>query len=114
VVTSLLPTWSPGGFYLQEEDGDSDSDPATSEGIYVISSATVAVGDVVTITGTVQEKQLYSFFNQAVITASSFSILSSGNALPAAVTITLPASFSYSMGTIRGHAGAGGSATYGN
>jgi len=90
VVTSLLPTWSPSGFYLQEEDADTDSDPATSEGIFVISSASVAVGDVVTIIGTVQETSATPSFSQAVITASSSSILSSGNALPTAVTVTLP------------------------
>ena len=43
------------GFYLQEEDTDVDGDPATSEGVFVFSSAEVAPGDVVTVSGRVAE-----------------------------------------------------------
>ena len=45
-----------GGFFVQEEDGDADSDPATSEGIFVFNSASpVNVGDKVRVKGTVTE-----------------------------------------------------------
>src|SRR5690606_31660812 len=41
-----------GGFFVQEEDEDSDGDPATSEGIYVLGAAVdVKVGDRVRVTG---------------------------------------------------------------
>jgi len=45
------------GFYVQEEAGDADSDPTTSEGIFVFLGAdpTVEVGQHVRVTGTVRE-----------------------------------------------------------
>ncbi len=46
------------GFFMQEEDADADSDPLTSEGIFVDSSLSrvdVNVGDVVRVTGTAFE-----------------------------------------------------------
>jgi predicted extracellular nuclease len=47
-----------GGFFLQEEDGDADSDPATSEGIFVWTrdaAIPVELGDVVRLSGVVKE-----------------------------------------------------------
>ncbi|HUL52700.1 MAG TPA: ExeM/NucH family extracellular endonuclease, partial [Opitutaceae bacterium] len=45
-----------GGFYMQAPEADYDSDPATSEGMFVFNSSfPVAVGDVVKVTGTVAE-----------------------------------------------------------
>ncbi|MEL6915487.1 MAG: ExeM/NucH family extracellular endonuclease [Pseudomonadota bacterium] len=73
------------GFFLQEEDADADGNAATSEGIFVFSvGATVAVGDQVQVTGIVDEQ-----FGKTEIEASSTKVLSSGNALPTAVAITL-------------------------
>ncbi len=47
------------GFFLQEEDTDADGDPTTSEGIFVYDGSSpavdVSVGDVVRVTGTVDE-----------------------------------------------------------
>ncbi len=46
------------GFYMQEPDADADNDPATSEAIFVNTGSivpTVAVGDRVTVSGTVGE-----------------------------------------------------------
>lgn len=46
------------GFFVQEEDRDADSDPATSEGIFVYdpkTTADVQIGDLVCVTGTVAE-----------------------------------------------------------
>ncbi|HEV8631662.1 MAG TPA: ExeM/NucH family extracellular endonuclease, partial [Thermoanaerobaculia bacterium] len=57
------------GFFLQEEDADTDADPATSEGIFVFCGSCttpVAEGQRVRATGTVSE-----FNNMTQITASS-------------------------------------------
>ncbi|HEY7468136.1 MAG TPA: lamin tail domain-containing protein, partial [Acidimicrobiia bacterium] len=45
------------GFHLQEQDAETDADPATSEGIFVFApgAADVAVGDLVRVQGTVTE-----------------------------------------------------------
>jgi predicted extracellular nuclease len=56
VVTAIKPGLD--GVYLQEEAGDDDGDPTSSEGIFVHTSSTmpsVAVGDAVRVTGTVAE-----------------------------------------------------------
>ncbi|MFV0632522.1 ExeM/NucH family extracellular endonuclease [Demequina sp.] len=47
------------GFYVQSRDGDVDGDPATSEGVFVYQGSrdTVALGDVVSVTGPVEEYQ---------------------------------------------------------
>jgi predicted extracellular nuclease len=56
VVGASQGTGSFGGFYVEEADSDSDADPATSEGIFVLSAApTVALGDRVRARGTVTE-----------------------------------------------------------
>lgn len=77
------------GFYLQEEDGDADGDGATSEGVFVFQSSvglgSVALGDVVRVTGTVGE-----FFGQTQISASAIQVVGSGAAVTAA-EIVLPA-----------------------
>jgi predicted extracellular nuclease len=74
------------GFFLQAPDASADSDPNTSEGIFVFTNSvpTVAVGDAVTVTGTVVE------FNgmTEISPVSSVSVSSTGNALPTAVTLT--------------------------
>ncbi|PWS38324.1 hypothetical protein DFH01_03275 [Falsiroseomonas bella] len=78
-----------GGFYLQEEDADADANALTSEGIFVFQGGAlgdVALGDRVRITGTVSE-----FFGMTQITAASISVLDSGNPLPTAAEILLPA-----------------------
>lgn len=90
IVTNVLPNWSPAGFYVQEEDADQDGDPLTSEGIYVATTAAVAVGDKVTVSGTVQENGSTPSFGQAIVTAPTVAIVSSGNTLPAATPVTLP------------------------
>ena len=43
------------GFYVQEEDSKADTDPATSEGIFVLSASPVSAGDKVRVTGEVFE-----------------------------------------------------------
>ena len=80
------------GFFLQEEDTDRDGDPATSEGIFVYCStacpAGLAVGDMVTVVGVAGE---FGGASQIDASAGSVSILSSGNDLPTATTLSLPA-----------------------
>ncbi len=65
VVGDFQPSTSFNGFHVQEEDSGADSDPATSEGIFVFEGAStvdVAAGDVVRVQGTVVE------FNSGAIT----------------------------------------------
>jgi predicted extracellular nuclease len=73
------------GFFMQ--DPLPDADPNTSEGIFVFTSSTPspAVGDAVTVTGMATE-----FFNLTQIASSNckITISSSGNAVPAAITLT--------------------------
>ena len=76
------------GFYLQEEDAQADSDPLTSEGIFVFDGSfgvNVAVGDLVEVTGTVDE------FNGStqIGTVTSVTVISAGNGVTPA-TVTLP------------------------
>jgi len=78
------------GFFVQEEDADADGDALTSEGIFVFNGSNpgidVAQGDLVTVQGSVSE-----FFNQTQMTSfSGITVVSSGNPLPAATSVTLP------------------------
>ncbi len=76
-----------GGFFLQEEDIHADSDPATSEGIFVSygnSSTAMEVGDVVRVRGLVREFfDLTELTNVEVVTCNT-----AGTATPS--TISLP------------------------
>ncbi|MPZ51679.1 MAG: ExeM/NucH family extracellular endonuclease [Acidimicrobiia bacterium] len=80
------------GFFLQEEEADMDSDPATSEGVFVFNNIggtspdLVALGDAVTVTGTVGE-----FQGQTQITADTVAVVSSDNtATPTEVELPFP------------------------
>ena len=93
IVTSLFERDDVlSGFFLQEEDADSDGDPATSEGIFVYCStacpAALSVGDRVTVVGGAGE---FGGASQINASAGSVTISSSGNDLPAAATLALPA-----------------------
>ena len=76
------------GFYLQEEDGQADTDPLTSEGIFVFDGSfgiEVSMGDLVQVTGTVDE-----FNGLTEITAvSAVTVVTSGNSVTPA-TVELP------------------------
>ncbi len=50
-------------------------------------STAVTVGDKVKVTGTAQENAASPSFNQAVFTAPTVTVLSSGNALPSFTTL---------------------------
>jgi predicted extracellular nuclease len=56
VVASYQGSGQFGGYFVQEEDGKGDGDPATSDGIFVFSATVpVAAGDKVRVRGTVTE-----------------------------------------------------------
>lgn len=76
------------GFFLQTPDASADSDPNTSEAIFVFTSSTpaVAAGDFVNVQGTASE-----FFNLTQVESTlpgDVSVVSSGNSLPAPVMLT--------------------------
>ncbi|MFD3589030.1 endonuclease/exonuclease/phosphatase family protein [Streptomyces sp. NPDC058683] len=91
IVTATRTYGSSRGFWLQ--DPTPDADPATSEGVFVFTSSTpkVAVGDSVTVTGTVSEYVPggATTGNQSLteITKPTVTTVSTGNAVPAPVVI---------------------------
>lgn len=84
------------GFYIQSSDAIVDANPGTSEGIFVFTSGpppiTATVGNALMVSGMVQEFIPSADPNSPPITELvsplSMSLLSSGNPLPAAVTLT--------------------------
>jgi predicted extracellular nuclease len=76
-----------GGFFVQEEDFDTDNDKNTSEGIFVFDfSDAVDMGDVVRVRGTVDE-----FFGQTQITSvTGAEVCASGSTAASASQQTLP------------------------
>ena len=74
-----------GGFWLQDSAGDGNA--ATSDAIYVRSSAAIRVGDGVTVTGTVSEQVRGSGLTVTRINADSCTVASHDNVLPEAVVI---------------------------
>ncbi len=94
IVTSLFERDDAlDGFFIQEESLQVDGDPQTSEGIFVFcrgNCPTVDVGDLVEVTGTPTD-----FFGMSQIEiafgSGTATVLSSGNSLPDATSIDLPA-----------------------
>ena len=84
------------GFFIQTRLGFEDADPNTSEGVFVFTSsappAAAVVGNEVKVTGTVQEFIPSADLNSPPATeiagSPSVILLSSGNPLPAPVTLT--------------------------
>ncbi|MFF2777977.1 endonuclease/exonuclease/phosphatase family protein [Streptomyces sp. NPDC058052] len=91
VVTGVRGYGSSRGFWMQDPQGDGN--PATSEGLFVFTSSnpTVAVGDAVSVDGTVTEYVPggLNSGNQSLTQLSrpKVTVVSKGNALPAPVTI---------------------------
>jgi predicted extracellular nuclease len=78
------------GFFVQEEDADADTDPATSEGVFVFQGSNptvdVAIGDHVRVEGSVSE-----YFGDTQITSfSGVTVNSSGNPLPTVSVLSMP------------------------
>ncbi|MGP2442299.1 endonuclease/exonuclease/phosphatase family protein [Streptomyces sp. JW3] len=92
IVTGVRGYGSSRGFWMQ--DPTPDTDPATSEGVFVFTSSTpkVVVGDAVTVAGTVSEYVPggASSGNQSLteITRPTVTVVSAGNPVPAATRIT--------------------------
>jgi len=92
-VPGIVTARSSNGFWLQ--DPAPDADPSTSEGIFVFtnSAPTVAVGDSVSVKGTVQEFRPGGASSTNLTTTEianpglGVTVLSSGNPLPAAIVI---------------------------
>ncbi len=83
IVTGLTSD----GFFIQEPDSEVDADPNTAEGMFVLTGGApsgLAVGDVVDVSGVVTEFFGRTQFNSSV----SFSVVSSGAALPSTTLIT--------------------------
>jgi hypothetical protein len=90
VTRGIVTAVDSNGFYIQDATGDGNS--ATSDGVFVFTSTapTVSVGQDVQVTGTVTEflqSNNVQRLTLTEITAPTISVLSSGNALPAAVLI---------------------------
>ncbi|MBK8285227.1 MAG: putative Ig domain-containing protein [Ahniella sp.] len=88
------------GYFVQEEDADADADPLTSEGIFVFLNQTpdaaIQQGARIRVVGTVTE------FNRSpasqkltvteIVAPVVSTVVSSGNPLPVAAALTVPAS----------------------
>lgn len=86
-TTGIVTAKKNNGFFIQTID-DEDSNPATSQGLFIFTSAApaVAVGDAVTARGTATE-----FFNLTQLESSlpnDVTVDSSGAALPAPIVLT--------------------------
>jgi predicted extracellular nuclease len=94
VVTAIRAFGSSRGFWFT--DPQSDSDPRTSEGLFVFTGSTtpaVAVGDAVVVTGTVSEYYPDSptasiYQSTTELTGPQWTVQSTGNALPAPTVLT--------------------------
>ncbi len=74
-----------GGFFIQEEDVDSDGNVDTSEGIYIASTTPVAVGDRVRVNGKVAET-----FQLTQLSETTVVVCASNQTLPTPATLSLP------------------------
>lgn len=95
-IVTAIKAGSAGGFFVQAPDAGVDANPNTSEGIFVFTGNSLpsgaVVGNSVLVTGTVQEFIPSSDPNSPPATeiagSPSVTVLSTGNPLPAAVTLT--------------------------
>ncbi|MFC5577066.1 Calx-beta domain-containing protein [Lysobacter niabensis] len=97
VTTTGIVTGRKGnGFFLQASDAEADTDPLTSEGVFVftggVPSAAAAVGNRVRVRGTVFEFVPPSDPHQLPLTeiggSPSVTLLSTGHALPSPIPLT--------------------------
>ncbi len=95
-TTGIVTGVKSNGFFIQTPDANVDSDPNTSEGIFVFTSsapaAAAAVGNSVKVTGIVQEYipsgDPYSPPMTELAGSPAVTLLSTGNALPTPITLT--------------------------
>ena len=91
-VRAVVTYLADDGFFLQEEDADSDGNAATSEGIFVFTDGAdlPSLGDQVSVTGTVTE-----FFDETQISAvSDVTVISGDTPMPTMAEIMLSQSAS--------------------
>jgi len=85
-----------GGFFLQN---DPDSDPATSDGVFVFDGSNpvtdVGVGDLVRVSGTVNE-----YFGETQISASTVTVIGAGEVQPVPVDLPSTATTTNSNGEL--------------
>lgn len=87
VVADLQDNSQMSGFFIQEEDTDTDNDPMTSEGLFVYhSNDDVSVGDQVRLLGSVDEYYSLTQINQV----QELVICDSALSLPMAASVGLP------------------------
>ncbi|GAB3669516.1 endonuclease/exonuclease/phosphatase family protein [Actinocorallia lasiicapitis] len=96
IVTAVRVTGNSRGYWLQ--DPTADADPLTSEGIFVYTGTTtptVAIGDSVVVTGRVTEYRPAAGAQSLTELGGPINTIkvSGGNALPAAVPVALPDTF---------------------
>jgi predicted extracellular nuclease len=89
-VPGVVTTVSANGFWFQ--DPNPDADPATSEGLFVFTrtAPTVAVGDAVTVTGTVSEFRpggAATNLSTTELATPTVTVTAPGQPLPAAVVV---------------------------
>ncbi len=95
IVTARLR----GGFFIQTPDAEIDNNPKTSEGIYVFTksepTSEATIGNLITVTGTVEEFRPKSAPDALPITELSMfknkdiiKVISTGNALPKPVVLS--------------------------
>ena len=97
-TTGIVTGVKTNGFFLQAPDSEADSDPATSEGVFVFTSsappAAAVVGNRVRVNGTVLEYRPSADPTSPPLTEiagnPSVSFLSSGNPLPTPATLAAP------------------------
>ncbi len=94
VTRTFLGSSKLNGFYVQEEDADSDNNPLTSEAIFVFDPAGLfagTVGDKVLVTGTVQEFTSGTSSSLTQITSLAAVVIeSNNNTLPNITNVQLP------------------------
>ena len=90
------------GFVVQEEDADADANSLTSEGIFVFEGsspvADVKVGDLVQVEGRAVEFNGLTELNNV----TKVTVLSEGNALPTATSLSLPLASANALEPVEG------------
>lgn len=105
VTADFTGTGRLNGFYLQEEDADGDGNAATSEGIFVFlgnGGSPVAVGDKVSLTANVLEFGTVGASLTELTSVSNLTVVSTGNALPAAVSLSFPQATTSALEAVEG------------
>ncbi len=95
VTRGVVTARKSNGFFVQTADAEADADPATSEGLFVFTSVAppmpAAPGNLVEVTGTVTEFRPASDSSGPTLTeltSPELALVSTGNPLPAPVTLT--------------------------